>query len=474
MSRFLGFVPVLATGMLAGLSSCSGKVAPDMPAVADPNLQSVLSSIQGQMEKCAIPGGAIAIVENGQFTESVGFGLEDWGGASVSATTRFQTAGLSKVVLGATALALVEKGSLDLSQPVTTYAPLTLAPGFDPSSITVQQLLTHTSGLPDVDTDDMSCPVGQGQLAAWFGSQSLQPLWSPPGLLWDYSQRGYVAAAWAIEGATSAPFEDAVGKLVFGPAAMTTATYDPGVVAAGDYALGHRIDSNGKTVQTYTPGQNDCEAFRAADGVYGGVDDFAQLAVTLYAGGGSMLQPSSVQTLETGQVTDDLYPGDQYAYGMYAHEGYKGQHILRSSGSIHGFQSSLWMVPDSQFAVVVFFDADNSSSGCSTEDAAASAVTTFLGLGDVPGPDWSTPPATWAGYAGTYVDPYQLGTITVTFDGTSLSASNATEGPVQLQQQSATAFNVVFPEGTQTVTFVPDESGETRWFVTRLGVGERQ
>jgi CubicO group peptidase (beta-lactamase class C family) len=466
---------VLATGALAGLPACSGKVAsPDVPAVADPRLQSVLTSIAGQMQRCSIPGGAIAIVENGQLTESVGFGVEDPGGAAVSATTRFQTAGLSKVLLGAAALSLVEKGKLDLAQPVTRYAPLTLAAGFDPSSVTVQQLLTHTSGLPDLDTDDLSCPVGAGQLAAWFAAQPPQPLWAPPGSVWDYSQRGYSAAAWAIEGATSGRFEDAVAQLVLGPAGMTTATFEPADVLAGDYALGHALDSEGHPRATYAPGQYDCEAFRAADGVYAGVDDFAQLAVTLYAGGGAMLQPASVKALETGQVADLLYPGDEYTYGMYAHSGYRGLDLLRTSGSLHGFRSSFWMVPDSSFAVVVFFDADNPSSGCSTEDAAAVAVTTFLGLDDVPAPDWSTPPSTWAEYAGTYFDPFELGTITVAFDGTNLTASTAVAGPITLQQQSATAFEANFPSGTETVTFAPGASGPAGWFVTRLGVGRRQ
>ena len=467
--------PILTGGVLAVVPACSGRVATsNIPDVADPRLQSVLSYVAGQMKSCAIPGGAIAIVENGQFTESEGFGLEDTGGASVSATTRFQTAGLTKVVLGATALSLAEKGKLDLSQPVTRYAPLKLAPGFDPSTITVQHLLTHTSGLPDVDTDDMSCAVGAGQLAAWFASQPPQPLWSPPGVVWDYSQRGYVAAAWAIEGASSGPFEDAASQLVFIPAGMTTATFDPSVIAAGDYALGHAVDAQDRTTKTYTPGQNDCEAFRAADGIYAGVGDFAQLAVTLFAGGGAMLQPASVKALETGQATDELYPGDQYTYGMYAHDGYKGQHILRTSGSLHGFRTSFWMVPDAQFAVVIFFDGDNPSSGCSTEDAAAFAVTTFLGLDGVPAPDWSTSPSTWAPYAGTYVDPYELGTITVAFDGQNLTASTAVAGPVALQQQSATAFNAVFPDGTETITFAPTAGGSPGWFVSRLGVGKRQ
>jgi len=470
--------PVLVTGTtFAGLPACGGKEEEpvDVPTVADARLQAVLGFIAGQMKSCSIPGGAIAIVENGQFTESEGFGLEDRGGAAVSATTRFQTAGLSKVVLGATALALVEKGVLDLSQPVTRYVPLTLADGFDPSSVTVQELLTHTSGLPDANTNDMNCAVGQGQLAAWFANQPPQPLWSPPGVVWNYSQRGYIAAAWALEGASSGRFEDAASQLVFVPAGMTTATFEPSVVLAGDYALGHAIDSQGATVQTYAPGQNDCEAFRAADGVYAGVDDFAQFAATLYASGGAMLRPSSVTALETGQVMDELYPGDQYTYGLYAHDGYRGQHMLRTSGSLHGFQSSFYMVPDAQFAVVVLFDADNASSGCSTENAAEFAVTTFLGLEGIPTPDWLTPPSTWTPYAGTYVDPYELGTITVAFDGQNLTASTSTSGTVQLQQQSATAFRALFPTETQTITFTPGpDGGASAWFVSRLGVGKRQ
>jgi CubicO group peptidase (beta-lactamase class C family) len=463
---------LLTTSALPILGACSAKVAaPEMPQVADSRLQSVLDSIAGQMQQCSIPGGAIAIVENGQLTESVGFGVEDPGtGVPVSATTRFQTAGLSKVVVGATALALSERGQLDLSSPVTRYAPITLAPGFDPSTITVANLLTHTSGLPDADTDHMSCAVGQGELAQWFTSQPPQPLWAPAGAVWDYSQRGYVAAGWAIEAASSTRFEDVVGQRVFGPAGMAGATYDPAVVTAGDYALGHDLPQGA----TYTPGEYDCAAFRAADGVYATVDDYAQLAATLYAGGGTMLEPASVQSLETGQAADQLYPGDQYTYGLYAHDGYKGLHILRTSGSLHGFRSSFWMVPASQFAVVVFFDGDNPASGCSTEDAAAFAVSTFLGLTDVPGPVWTTPPSTWAPLAGTYFDPYGLGSVVVATDGTNLTATTAQWGTVPLTQQSATAFVAQVGDETETVTFAPGAgSPAPQWFVTRLGVGSR-
>jgi CubicO group peptidase (beta-lactamase class C family) len=459
------------------LSSCGkAKELPVMPTVADPRLQSVLSYVAGQMEDCSIPGGAIAIVENGQVTESVGFGLEDPAtNVPVAATTRFQSLGLSKVVLGATALRLVEEGSLGLSKPATSYVPVTLASGFDPTSITVEDLFMHTSGLPDVDVSDVTCGVGRGQLGAWFASQPAQPLWTPPGQVWDYSQRGYAVAGWVVEQASSQSMEDAVMQRVLGPAGMVTATYDPSVVLAGDYAIGHAIDPySGAITQTYAPGQDDCEAFRATDGVYASVIDYAHFAATLYAGGGTMLAPASVQALETGHATDNLYPGDAYTYGMYAHQGYKGLQLLRTSGDMHGFNTALWMVPNQGFAVVVFFDANNSASGCDAGHAAETAVNEFLGLTNVPGPNWTTPPSTWVPYTGTYFDPYQFGAITVALDGAQLTASTAQYGTFPLTQVSATAFEATVGGHTGNITFAPGASGPATWFVTRMGVGMRE
>ncbi len=234
---------VLAAAAVFG--GCGGKT--DTPVVApdgvSPQLQAVLSYMEGQMASCSIPGGAIAVVRQGKLAEEAGFGVKD-GSTPVSPSTLFQTAALSKLVVGATALRLVEQGKLDTSRPVTDYVSLSLAPGFDPGGITMGHLLAHTSGLPDVDTSVLSCPVGAGQLGAWFGATGRPALWTPPGAVWDYSQRGYAVAGWVIENASSQPFEDAVAARVFTPAGMTTATYDPSVVrSGGDYALGHEIRS---------------------------------------------------------------------------------------------------------------------------------------------------------------------------------------------------------------------------------------
>jgi CubicO group peptidase (beta-lactamase class C family) len=470
----------LAAAALATFAGCGGKTGSAGSPVVAPggvsaNLQSVLTYVEGQMQECSIPGGSIAVVVNGKLTDQAGFGVKDTGGAPVDPSTIFQTAALSKVVVGVTALRLVEQGELDTTTPVTDYVPLTLATGFDASSVTVANLLAHTSGLPDLDTSDLSCAVGPGQLGAFFAGDTGVPLWAPPGAVWDYSQRGYAAAGWVIENASSQPFESAVAARVFGPAGMTTATYDPSVVmGSGDFALGHEVNPVSGALTTEQPGGYDCEATRPPDGVYASALDFAHFAETLLAGGGAMLTKASVTSLETGLVPDELYPGDQYAYGMYVHEGYKGLHMLRNDGDLHGYSASLLLVPDQGFAVVVLFDGYNRNTGCSTDDAAEYAASTYLDLQDVPGPDWQTPSSAWTPYLGTYVDPYVLGTIDVGLAGGSLVVTTTAYGTTTLTQQSATAFTGSFGNNLETVTFDPDANGPAGWFVTRLGVGRRQ
>jgi CubicO group peptidase (beta-lactamase class C family) len=465
---------LLALVATASLAGCEGKTVDVVaPIGVSPTLQTVLSFVEGQMSTCSIPGGAIAVIQNGVLTDQAGFGARDDDGSPVDPSTLFFTAALSKLVDGVTALRLVEEGKFDTSQPVTRYVPLPLAPDFDPSSITVAELLADTAGLPDLNDSSLSCPVGPGEIGAWFAANAATPLWTPPGAVWNYSQRGMAAAGWAIEEASGQPFETAVASRVFAPAGMTTATYDPSVVtASGDYALGHELSGNIKTV---VPGATDCAVTRAADGVYASVLDYAHLAETLLAGGRTMLTTSSVATLEAGQAADWIYSGERYGYGTYAIPSETGHSVLHVEGDMHGYDATLVILPDQGFAVVVFFDAYNPASGCTTDDAARSALSAYLGQDGGSGPDTTPTAADLASYAGTYVDPYVLGTISVAIDaGTTVTATTAAYGTVQLTPISPTAFEGVFGSDHETVIFAPDARGPAAWFVTRLGVGERQ
>jgi len=471
-------VASLAACIAAGALHC-GKIAPDI-AVGDPSdarFQYVLGKIENDMSRYGVPGAAIAIVENGELAFAAGLGTKKRGTFDpVDAATLFRADSLSKMVLAATAMKLVEEGRLDLAQPITAYVPFTLEPPYDPSTISVFDLLTHTSGIPDISVNTTQCPTGQGQMAAWFQQNGSQPLWAPPGAVWNYSNQGYGVAGWILETVSGERYEDAVAERVFGPANMSTATYDvEGVVASSpDYALGHT-----KT-QTLEPDFYDCAVTRPPGGVLASVLDYAHFAETLFANaqnaGGAMLDPSSISSMETGQVDTDELPGGQerYGFGLEAIDGYKGVHVVMHTGSDDAYHSIFLSVPDQKFAVIVFYN----SGVRSPETVAKDALDEFLNLRDIPAPSYATDPSTWGKYAGSYFDPNNFGLVTVTFDGAHLAADSPYTGSVALTQVAGDEFAASVQGNTLDVTFYPDSSANpptpAKWFVTRAGVGERQ
>ncbi len=457
---------------LVAAAGCTNQSPPTVAATgsaSDPRFQAVLSYLQDQMVEYDIPGASIAIIDHGQLYAAAGVGTKREGDTDqVDAGTRFRVASLTKLVTASTAMSLVESGELALDHPVTDYAPLGLAPGFDPSTITVAELLDHTSGIPDVSAST-DCAVDR---TTWFAQNAGEPLWTPPGEVWNYSNRGFGVAGWAIEGAAKQTYEDVAAARVFGPAGMTTATFDVEAATAGDHAVGHVHDDNGTTF--YEPDAYTCAATRPAGGVIASALDYASLAQTLLANGGTMLQPASVAQLETGHadphdVADDQ---DRYGYGLYVRDGWKGLHVVRHDGDEPGYASTIWMVPDQQFAVVVLYNA----TGRKPSHVAERAIDEFLGVADVAAPDNATAPSTWAAFAGDYFDPYVLGDVTVRFDGNALYASAPAENlsNAPLTQVSGNEFSATLDGETGDLTFYPDASGAPTWLVTRQGVARHE
>jgi CubicO group peptidase (beta-lactamase class C family) len=374
----------------------------------------------------------------------------------------------STPIVGLTALQLAHEGKLDLSRSVRDYVPLELAAGFDPTRISVNQLLLHTAGLPESHSG-LSCETGP---STWFATNH-EPLWAPPGSVANFSHIGYAAAGWVIGAASGQSFADAAAQRVFGPTKMKTATYDATTAFATNHAVGQDVDTSGQV--TPEPGFQECPLFLPVDGLYASVLDYASFAESVFAGGGPGLDAQVVTTFETGQTNDYLAPGDQLAFGMYQHEAFQGVTVLNCGGSAGGFRTELFLAPKQRFAVAVFFNADNSSEPCSTYKTAVFALETYMGLGTSSEPNQSTPPSAWTPYLGTYVDPVALGTIVIGLDGDQLMAADSRYGSIALTQSSATAFHATYgSDPSVIVTFQPDDRGPAGWFVTPYGVGRRQ
>jgi len=145
-------------------------------------------------------------------------------------TTRFQTASGTKTFTAAAVLCLVDEGLVSLETPVRSILPEVL-PAMD-DQVTLEDLLTHTSGIPDYFDEETRPPEDFEKL--WWERPCYrmrspsdflpwmedQPMVSPPGERFRYNNGGYVLLGILIERITGESYHEVVRSRVFRPAKM--------------------------------------------------------------------------------------------------------------------------------------------------------------------------------------------------------------------------------------------------------------
>ena len=175
--------------------------------------------VSGEMSRQKIPGMAIAVVKNGEAVVAKGYGLanlED----QVPVTTHsiFQSGSVGKQFTAAAIVHLEEHGKLRLDDNIAGYLPPTKARW---RSITVRQLLTHTSGIPEYkDEVDWRRDYSERQLAELVGLLRRR---STPGQKFEYSNSGYLLLGIIIRMITGKFHADYVRENIFKPLGMKTA-----------------------------------------------------------------------------------------------------------------------------------------------------------------------------------------------------------------------------------------------------------
>jgi CubicO group peptidase (beta-lactamase class C family) len=176
--------------------------------------------VNEEMQRQHVPGVGVAVIHHGQVLKARGYGLANLElRVPVSAETLFQSGSLGKQFTATAVMLQVEDGKLALSDPLTKFFPD--AP-VSWQKITVRNLLTHTSGIPDYVEGmlDMRKDYTEDDLAKFaFGL----PLEFPAGSRWNYSNTGYVLLGIIVHKVSGSFYGDVLVTRVFKPLGMTTA-----------------------------------------------------------------------------------------------------------------------------------------------------------------------------------------------------------------------------------------------------------
>jgi D-alanyl-D-alanine carboxypeptidase len=162
---------------------------------------------------------------------------------------RFLLYSFTKTIAAAAVLRLVERGRLILDATLETWLPERPVA----ASITLRQLLQHTSGLPDYgDLSEYHKAVCAGRVPwtedEFFNRTSAHQLRSKPGERWRYSNIGYMLVRCVLERACNSDFASILHQELFDPLGVASAsvptdqsdlasfTFGPSPYLAGDDA----------------------------------------------------------------------------------------------------------------------------------------------------------------------------------------------------------------------------------------------
>ncbi|MEO8116884.1 MAG: serine hydrolase [Bacteroidota bacterium] len=166
--------------------------------------------LKNEMQKRGIPGLQVAIVQNGKIIKTGNYGLSNvQDSIPVDSRTLFTINSITKAFTGIAIMQLVEAGKLNLSSPVSAYLD-NLPDNWKP--VTIQQLLSHTSGIPDIVDEEEAVLISPfGLQASWKQIQTL-PMDFKPGEKFSYNQTNYLLLGKIIDTLSGMPFTEFITK----------------------------------------------------------------------------------------------------------------------------------------------------------------------------------------------------------------------------------------------------------------------
>lgn len=186
--------------MIAGLLLAQMLVANNAAAIMD-------SAVRGG----DINAAAILVIRNSKVVLHRGFG-------KAQPDSVFLLASITKPVTAAALMLLVEQGKVSLNDPVKLYLP-----GFaggDRNKVLVRDLLTHTSGLPDMLPENIDLRRAHAPLSEFVQRTYKTPLLYAPGTQFRYQSMGILLAGEIVEKITGMRLRDYIKANIFEPLEM--------------------------------------------------------------------------------------------------------------------------------------------------------------------------------------------------------------------------------------------------------------
>lgn len=315
------------------------------------------------LTRTGVPSVEIAVVRDGRIVLDRAWGTAAPDLPVARADMPYQIASNSKQFLAALLLMLQRDGKLSLDDHVSKWLPQVT--GAD--TITLRELLSHTSGLQDFWPQDymfgaMTKPVQPMEIVSRWAQK---PLDYAPGTRWQYSNTGYVVAGIIAEKAGGAPLWEQMTQRIFAPLGLHPIPIDDS--NAPGFPTGYHRAALGPIRPATPPAPG---WLFAAGEISMTAADLARWDIARIER--KLLTPAEWDEMETPVKLAD---GTTNGYGLGVRKTFEGgRWNISHGGESVGFLSQNTVWPDAKAAVVVLTNADFSGAADSLTDDIAKIV----------------------------------------------------------------------------------------------------
>lgn len=353
-------------GLLLAVSGLSGLTALPVCLAERGVPEAQIEHIFDSLRSTQAPGAAVLVIKNGEIVFERGYGVSDLRSLNkIDEHTNFRLASCTKQFTAMAIMLLVHDGKLHYEDRLTDIFPA--FPDYG-SSITIRNLLNHTSGLLDYE-DLMAQPAPPGtpleeipQIKDAGVLELLKQQQSTkftPGTKWDYSNSGYVVLAMVVEKVSGRPFGQFLHDRIFAPLDMKqTVAYEIGKNAVTHRAYGHTHERGAWREMDQSP----TSATLGDGGVYSSLDDLAKwdraLAHHTLLSEAEMRPALTPVQVSDGSVREPDGRPAAYGFGWFLSP-YGDHSRMWHYGETVGFRTTIQRFVADQLTIIVLCNRDD-------------------------------------------------------------------------------------------------------------------
>lgn len=309
-------------------------------ALIAPQVDSLLTNMAAHQQF----SGSVLIAQHGHVLLSKGYSMADWNqGVPNQPHTRFYLGSTTKQFTAMAILILQQQGKLHVYDRLCSYlanCPAAWQP------LTIHELLTHTSGIPQLDDSQLSGASPD----AWIASYDGVPLAFTPGSQFDYCSVCYQILGYVVERASGEPYITFLQQSIFDPLQMKDTGFDPNYLSLPEHAVGYA----GWRVNAVTLGWSMAPqwTFLLGSGLLQTtVEDMYRWDQALYTN--TLVSQQTLDEAFTSYAPASQYVGSGYGYGWFiAKSPVPGHRLIWHDGRIDGFRTYIGRFIDDGITII--------------------------------------------------------------------------------------------------------------------------